>query len=69
MPKKKQKSNSPEIPPAESRQRGFSRKEFLKLGATGLGGASFLWASPLSLHYLSNSADIDNPLGFYPNRD
>ncbi len=69
MSKNKQKSMSPAMPPVQSQQHGISRKEFLKLGAAGLGGASFLLVNPLSLHYLSNSADIDNPLGFYPNRN
>ncbi|MFQ6675445.1 MAG: molybdopterin-dependent oxidoreductase [Fidelibacterota bacterium] len=51
-----------------SRRNTYTRREFLKMGTVGLGGATLMWSSPVNLFYLKNLASIDNPLGFYPNR-
>ena len=47
----------------------YSRREFLKIGAAGVGGATLLWSTPASLFYLKGIPEIGNPLAFYPNRD
>ncbi|HJM94495.1 MAG TPA: molybdopterin-dependent oxidoreductase, partial [Candidatus Marinimicrobia bacterium] len=46
-----------------------SRREFLKVGATGFCGAGLLWSMPGSMYFLKGSSGIDNPLSYYPNRD
>ncbi|MFQ6616351.1 MAG: molybdopterin-dependent oxidoreductase, partial [Fidelibacterota bacterium] len=51
-----------------SKGNSYTRREFLRLGAVGLGGATLLWSSPTNLFYLKNLATIENPLEFYPHR-
>ncbi|HJM84031.1 MAG TPA: hypothetical protein QGI69_02020, partial [Candidatus Marinimicrobia bacterium] len=46
----------------------YNRKDFLKVGAMGLGSAGLLWSMPGSMFFLKGIPDIDNPLSHYPNR-
>ncbi|MFQ6674177.1 MAG: molybdopterin-dependent oxidoreductase, partial [Fidelibacterota bacterium] len=63
------KGKKPETSPQEGAGgSGFTRREFLKLGAAGLGGMTLLWSAPSRLFYLKNIPSIENPLGYYPNR-
>ena len=48
--------------------KGISRRDFLKVGTMGLGGAGLLWSMPGSTYFLKGIPNIDNPLTHYPNR-
>ena len=55
---------------SEYQQQGkeISRRNFLKVGTMGLGGAGLLWSTPGSTYFLKGIPNIDNPLFHYPNR-
>lgn len=63
-----QNTDSKENSQQNKKSQLYSRREFLKISAIGVGGASLLWSSPTSLFYLQGIPEIDNPLDFYPNR-